>query len=375
MRPLLIGLNSASEQYTPLELIERGLGAHRAGFDSFWISDHFHPWFHTGGHSSFAWEVIAAMSARSDRLVMGTSVTAPLFRYNPAIVAQAFSTLSYLAPGRIWLGMATGEGLNEVPCGYKWPSPHAERIRRLREATIVIRLLWTKEFITFNGEYYNLNEANLYDKPQIPIPIHISAFGPRSAELAGELGDGLMTVGPMDPTRAREVLFPAVERGAKLSGRRFDDIEKSIVLGLGFHADREKAIDALLPWRGSMLPEFADSEVHDPRVIEERGKSVGRDSIEKHMIVATSAEDVISAVDRHVRLGFDHIGLALSGDLPAFLDAAKEKILPYFREEYKDRRFDGEYRGRYDWENLRRLLEAKDLGQKVRLSGQPPNLP
>ena len=124
-----------------------------------------------------------------------------------------------------------------------------------------------------------------------------------------------------------------------------------------------------------MLPEFADSEVHDPRVIEERGKSVGRDSIEKHMIVATSAEDVISAVDRHVRLGFDHIGLALSGDLPAFLDAAKEKILPYFREEYKDRRFDGEYRGRYDWENLRRLLEAKDLGQKVRLSGQPPNLP
>ena len=273
MRPLLIGLNSASEQFTPLELIERGLGAHRAGFDSFWVSDHFHPWFHTGAHSSFAWEVIAAMTARSDRLVMGTSVTAPLFRYSPAIVAQAFSTLSYLAPGRVWLGMATGEGLNEVPCGYQWPRSHAERIRRLREATIVIRLLWTKEFVTFKGEYYSLNEANLYDKPQIPIPIHISAFGPRSAELAGELGDGLMTVGPMDPTKAREVLFPAVEKGARLSGRRLDDVEKSMVLGLGFHAEREKAIDALLPWRGSMLPVFADSEVHDPRVIEENRES------------------------------------------------------------------------------------------------------
>ena len=110
MRPLLIGLNSASEQYTPLDLIERGLGAHQAGFDSFWISDHFHPWFHTGGHSSFAWEVMAAMTARSDRLVMGTSVTAPLFRYNPGIVAQAFSTLSYLAPGRIWLAWQQGRG-------------------------------------------------------------------------------------------------------------------------------------------------------------------------------------------------------------------------------------------------------------------------
>jgi hypothetical protein len=117
-----------------------------------------------------------------------------------------------------------------------------------------------------------------------------------------------------------------------------------------------------------MLPVFADSEVHDPRVIEENGNRVGRDSIEKYMVIATSAEDVISVVERQVKLGFDHIGLALSGDLPAFLDVAKEKILPYFREEYKDRRFNGEYRGRYDWENLKQLLDAKDLGHRVRMS-------
>ena len=368
MRPLLIGLNSASEQYTPLDLIERGLGAHEAGFDSFWVSDHFHPWFHTGAHSSFAWEVIAAMTARSDRLVMGTSVTAPLFRYNPAIVAQAFSTLSYLAPGRVWLGLATGEGLNEVPCGHRWPRSHAERVRRLREATVIVRLLWTKEFVTFKGDYHTLRGANLYDKPQVPVPIHLSGFGPRSAELAGELGDCFMTVGPVDPARAREVLFPAVERGARLSGRRLEDVEKSLVLGLAYHQDREKAIDALLPWRGSMLPVFADSEVHDPRVIEENGDRVGRDAIEKQMVIATSPDDVISAVEGQVRLGFDHIGLALSGDLPAFLEAAKRKVLPYLREEYKERRFDGEYRGRYDWENLERLLDAKDLSHRVRFS-------
>ena len=102
-----------------------------------------------------------------------------------------------------------------------------------------------------------------------------------------------------------------------------------------------------------------------PRVIEENGNRVGRDSIEKYMVIATSAEDVISAVERQVKLGFDHIGLALSGDLPAFLDAAKQKILPYFREEYKDRRFNGEYRGRYGWENLKQLLDARDLGHKI----------
>ena len=146
--------------------------------------------------------------------------------------------------------MATGEGLNEIPLGYRWPRTHAERIRRLREATIIVRLLWTKEFITFKGRYYSLHKANLYDKPQIPIPIHISAFGPRSAELAGELGDALMMVGPVDPARAKEVLFPAVERGARRSGRRLEDVEKSLVLGLGYHADREKAIDALLPVAG-----------------------------------------------------------------------------------------------------------------------------
>ena len=116
-----------------------------------------------------------------------------------------------------------------------------------------------------------------------------------------------------------------------------------------------------------MLPVFADSEVHDPRVIEENGNRVGRDSIEKYMVIATSPEDVISAVDRQVKLGFDHIGLAISGDLAAFLDAAKQTILPYLREEYKDRKFNGEYRGQYDWENLKQLLDAKGM-DKIRFS-------
>ena len=247
MRPLLIGLNSATEQYSPPDLVARGLRARESGFDSFWVSDHFHPWFHTGAHGSFAWEVLAATAVKTDGLILGTSVTAPILRYNPAIVAQAFATLSCLAPGRVFLGLGTGEGLNEVPCGYDWPRSHAERIRRLREAAIIVRLLWTKEFVSFRGEYYRLHRSNLYDKPPVPIPMHISGFGPRAAELAGELADTFMTVGPPNETRLKEVLFPAVERGARLSGRKLEDLEKSALIGLGFHADRERAIDSLLP--------------------------------------------------------------------------------------------------------------------------------
>lgn len=366
MRPLLIGLNSATEQYAPAELISRGMGAHEGGFDSFVISDHFHPWFHTGGHSSFAWEVLAAMAVKSDRLVLGTSVTAPILRYNPAIVAQAFSTLSYLAPGRVFLGLGTGEALNEVPVGNDWPEPHAERKLRLREATIVIRLLWSRSFVTFRGDRYSLRQANLYDKPTAPIPIHLSGFGPRAAELAGEVADTFMTLGPADPSRVRDVLFPAVARGAKSSGRKLEDVEKSLLVGVAFDADREKAIDSLLPWRGASLPVFYEYDIHDPRYIEEHGNKMGRDSIGEGSI-ATSADEVIAILEKQIDMGFDHLIVAASGDFPAFIEAAKKRVLPYFREQYKDRNFKGsQYRGHYTDENLQLLLEAKNLSDRVR---------
>lgn len=368
MRPLLIGLNCASEQYSATDLVSRGMSAHESGFDSYWVSDHFHPWFHTDAHSAFAWEVLAAMAVKSERLVLGTSVTVPVLRYNPAIVAQAFSTLSLLAPGRIFLGLGTGEALNEAPCGYDWPASHAERLKRLREAIVIIRLLWTTEFVSFKGEYSQLRSANLYDKPKTPVPVHVSGFGPRAAELAGELGDAFMTVGPVEPARVMDVLLPAVERGARASGRHIEDVEKSLLLGIGFDADRDKAIDALLPWRGSTLRVFYDVDIHDPRYIEEHGKKVGREAMEKSFFIATSSDEVISMIERQVELGFDHIGLAASGDFVGLMKAAKEKILPYLREEYKDRTLSRTgYRGTYTTENLEQLLEAKNLADKVRL--------
>jgi coenzyme F420-dependent glucose-6-phosphate dehydrogenase len=342
------------------------MGGHDAGFDSFVVSDHFHPWFHTGAHSSFAWAVMAAMAVKSQRLVLGTSVTAPYLRYNPAIVAQAFSTLSYLAPGRIFLGLGTGEALNEVPVGNDWPQPHSERKKRLREATIAIRLLWTKEFVSFRGDYTRLRRANLYDKPPVQIPIHMAGVGPSSAELAGELADSFMTEGPADPTRLKEVLFPAVERGARSSGRTLEDLEKTVLLGLAFHADREKAIDSMLPWRGSMLPMFYEQNVSDPRYIEAHGNRMGRDAIPES-VVATSADEVISRVEQHIELGFDHIVIAASGDFEGFMKVSKEKILPYLRGQYRDRAFNGgDYRGSYTTDNLEQLLEKKGLSDRVR---------
>ena len=151
---------------------------------------------------------MAAVGAQTNRVILGTNVTCPTLRYNPAIVAQAFATLACLCPGRIFLGVGTGEALNEIPCGFTWPSTHTERLERLREAVIMIRLLWSRSFVSFQGKYYKLSKANLYDKPPVPIPIHIASTGVKGAELAGELADAFMTLPPDSPSKITETLFP-----------------------------------------------------------------------------------------------------------------------------------------------------------------------
>ncbi len=367
MKPLIIGLNSASEEFTPPELVARALNGEKSGFDSFWLSDHFHPWFHTGGHSSFSWEVLSAVAVQTQKLILGTSVTSPLFRYNPAIIAQAFSTLSWLAPGRVFLGAGTGEGLNEVPCGFEWPPSYRERVDSLMEGLLIIRLLWSKKFVTFRGAYHTVKNANLYDKPPQPPPIHVSGLGPRAAELAGELGDTFMTLAPTESSKITEVLFPALQRGAARSGRKPDAVEKSILLAIGYDRhDSEKALDSLLKWRGSLLPVFYDSGTSDPRYIQGHGNLVARDAVAKAMTVATSEEEILSVIEKYVGLGFDHIALGPSGDLEGFLELAQSRILPYLHEQYRERRFESSYRGAYAETNLEQFLSNRGLKDRVK---------
>jgi len=181
----------AHEQFSPPELVEQGVAAERAGFRGVWASDHFQPWQPNEGHATFAWVTLAALTQRTSRIAFGTGVTCPTFRYRPAVVAQAWASLSHLAPGRVFLGLGAGEKLNEGAAGGGW-GPYAERASRLVEAIAIIRGLWTGKNQHIKGRFWDV-EGKLYDPPTSKIPIYVAAGGPKSARLAGLHGDGLIT--------------------------------------------------------------------------------------------------------------------------------------------------------------------------------------
>src|SRR5213595_436662 len=174
---LKLGYKASAEQFGPRELLEFSCLAEEVGFDSVFVSDHFQPWKHTDGHApnSLAW--LGALGASTKRITIGTSVATPTFRYHPSIVAQAFGTLGAMYPGRVVLGVGTGESLNEVPAtAMRWPE-FKERFARLREAIALIRRLWREERVTFEGEYYRTANATIYDRPDTPVPIYVAAAG------------------------------------------------------------------------------------------------------------------------------------------------------------------------------------------------------
>ena len=182
---LRLGYKASAEQFGPTELLDFGVLAEQAGMDSVWISDHFQPWRHSGGHAPFSLAWLGALGARTRRVLMGTSVLTPTFRYAPSIVAQAFGTLGVLFPGRVALGLGTGESLNEVPSsGMAWPE-QKERTARFKEAVELISRLWREERLSFHGQYYRTENATIYDRPPAPVPLYVAAAGPVLARFAG----------------------------------------------------------------------------------------------------------------------------------------------------------------------------------------------
>ncbi len=189
---LKLGYKASAEQFGPSELLQFSRLAEEVGFNSVFISDHFQPWKHHGGHAPFSLAWLGALGAVTSRITIGTSVLTPTFRYHPAVLAQAFATLGVMFPDRIVLGVGTGESLNEVPStGMEWPE-FKERFARLREAVTLMRQLWTEERVTFEGQYYRTKNATIYDRPATPVPIYVAAAGELIAKYAGRMGDGLI---------------------------------------------------------------------------------------------------------------------------------------------------------------------------------------
>src|ERR1700749_4846083 len=186
---LKLGYKASAERFAPRLLLDFSVEAERSGFDSVFVSDHFQPWRHTDGHAPSALAWLGALGASTKRVVIGTSVLAPTFRYHPSVVAQVFGTLGAMFPGRVILGVGTGESLNEVPAiGMKWPETK-ERFARLREAITLIRRLWREEHVRLEGDSSRTQDATIWDKPDKPVPIYVAAAGPAVAKYAGRGGD------------------------------------------------------------------------------------------------------------------------------------------------------------------------------------------
>jgi coenzyme F420-dependent glucose-6-phosphate dehydrogenase len=264
---LKLGYKASAEQFAPAELLEFACLAETLSFDSVFISDHFQPWRHTGGHAPFSLAWLAALGAKTSRIVMGTSVLTPTFRYHPAVVAQAFGTLGALFPNRVVLGIGAGEALNEVASSaMAWPEQR-ERTARFREAVDLIKLLWSEDRVSYEGQFYRTKNATIYDKPAEAVPIYIAASGPVNAKLAGKRGDGFICTSGKNVDLYREKLIPALNAGLADAGRSHDSVDRMIEVKVSFDSDprshfhRNKRAMSRIPSSSNGLPMNYQSNV------------------------------------------------------------------------------------------------------------------
>jgi coenzyme F420-dependent glucose-6-phosphate dehydrogenase len=277
--------------------------------------------------------------ARTNKITIGTGVTAPILRYHPAIVAQVFATLGFMFPNRVFLGIGRGESLNEVTSGNQWPS-NLEKFERLKEAVHLIKKLWTEDWVNFKGKYYWVKDSNLYTKPKTPIPLYIAGSGKQSAMLAGEYADGFVT-NELNVDSISDNLFPALKEGAKRAVKDYDSLEKILFIPASYDPnDKQKAIESIRFWRGSMIKAFFDVDVHDPRKIEENGQVIGDDTLENMLLVILNGEDAIKKLQKYVKLGFTEIVLTNSSpNRDNLVKLVADEIAPSFKN-YNNNRSD-----------------------------------
>src|SRR5581483_8178675 len=265
LRKSLIGFQLSFEQFPVPQLLELGIACEEAGFDVITFSDHLQPWQANEGHAGQAWLTMGAIGQRTRRIWMGTTVTCPTFRYNPAVVAEAFASLSLLTPGRIFLGIGSGEALNEEAAVGSWPN-WPERSERLVEATDIIRQLWTGQQISHKGKYYQVN-MKLYDPPAKPIPLLMAGNGPKAMRRVGQYADGLIT--DSKTWKQHKVEF---ESGARDSGKDPSQmpvfVETYVVVG-----EKKEAEQAAQLWRFGPKAWDPFYNVRDPQVVEQRANA------------------------------------------------------------------------------------------------------
>jgi G6PDH family F420-dependent oxidoreductase len=311
-----LGYALSSEEHAPGDLVANARRAEDAGFTFALISDHFHPWIERHPHSGFVWSVLGAIAGATDRLVVGTGVTCPTMRLHPAIIAQAAATTASLMPGRFFLGVGTGENLNEHILGQAWPEWEV-RADMLAEAVEVIRELWRGEVTSHRGTHYTVQNARLFTLPDEPPPIHVAASGERMAKLAGAMGDGLIATGP--DTK----LLSAFESGGG-SGPRFGQVTLCWA-----KTEAEARRTAHEWWPTAALKGEVTQELPNPAQFTDLVSIVTEDQVAEAITCGPDADVHIEKIQAYVDAGFDHIYLHQVGpDQLGFLAWAEHEILP-----------------------------------------------
>src|ERR1700722_16120459 len=326
---LKLGYKASAEQFAPRQLLEFSVVAEQEGFDSVFVSDHFQPWKHTDGHAPSALAWLGALGASTQRIIMGTSVLTPTFRYHPSVVAQVFGTLGSLFPGRGILGGGTGEGLNEVPStGMVWPEMK-ERFARLREAIGLIRKLWAEDHVSFEGEYYKTQNATIYDKPGAFVPIYVAGAGPQVAKYAGRMADGFICTSGKKGDLYTETLLPNVAEGIKAASAPKPDYDRMIEMKVSFDTDRERARQDTRHWAALALTPEEKVSVEDPREMEKLSAALPVERAESRWIVSTDADEHVERIRPYVELGFRHLVFHAPGpDQARFIKLYGEAVLP-----------------------------------------------
>lgn len=338
-----LGYWAAQEQYSLHDLLDFAAEAERVGFGTTMTSDHFHPWWHDGAHGNSTWIWIAAAAERTRRMRFVTGVTAPIFRYHPAIVAQTFASLDVLYPSRIALGLGTGEAMNEYPLGYDWPSARI-RLERTEEALDIIKSLWGRgdlqddegklqqkdDFVSYKGEHFTLRNARLYTPPRTTIPLYMASAATKSTKLAARKADGIITF--LKPKDAKPILA-LFDRTAKANGRDPSSLKKIVEYKVSYSDDYEEALKSTEFWRATLIDNVFNSKISDPRKLENKAKKeVPFNTLKQSIHVTTSIEDCIKAIQEYSDVGFTGIQIhSTSPDERKFIEAFSQKVLPYFR--------------------------------------------
>ncbi|HEV7733916.1 MAG TPA: TIGR03557 family F420-dependent LLM class oxidoreductase [Candidatus Binatia bacterium] len=322
-----IGYKLSSEEFGPRDLVDFAVRAEKAGFGFGLISDHFHPWCDAQGQSPFVWTVLGAIAQATTRLQLGTAVTCPTMRVHPAIVAQAAATTAALMPGRFFLGLGTGENLNEHVIGEGWPAP-GDRLEMLTEAIEVIRLLWSGENENHRGTFFSVEDARLYTLPATPPPIMIAASNPKAAELAAEAGDAIINTA---------VMPELLERFDAAGGK---DKPRYVEMTVCWAADETQARKtAREVWSLAALGDPLFTELRIPSHFEAAFEPITEDMVAEKVVCGPDAAKHVAAIEKAGKAGYTHVCVHQVGpDQKGFFEFYEREVLPAVGRERRTRK-------------------------------------